>query len=129
VRFAIRPTVTLDDDRGTIVQPATNTRSRPLTDEVKAARIETARRAGWRQVAHTSLVPRGRWLVNAETDELLVHRGGTTFETGKASLLSGHGFDLVFTVGVDGDVLVLEKVTWPSSWSAYVRRQALRAAP
>ena len=122
----IRPTVELADESRTIVHSATSTRSQPLTDAVKAARIETAQRAGWREVEYASLVKRARWLVLAETDELLVPRGGVTFEPGRGSLVSGHGVDLVFAIDPDGDVLVLEKVTHPSSWSEHVRRQTLR---
>jgi hypothetical protein len=95
---------------------------------VRAARIETARRAGWREVAYESLVRRARWLVLAETDELLVPRPGVTFEPARATLMSGHGVDLTFAVDPDGDLVVLEKVTHPRSWSEYVRRQTLRGA-
>ena len=128
LRNLIRPTLVVDDERGTIVQPATNMRAWPLTDKVRAARIVTARRAGWREVEYESLVRRARWFVLAETDELLVPRPGVTFEPGRPTLLSWHGVDLTFTVDPDGDVLVYEPVTHPASWSAYVRRQTLRGA-
>ena len=46
------------------------------------------------------------------------------FERDRASLLSGEGMDFWFFVDRDGDVVVLESVSSPATWSEVVARRA-----
>jgi hypothetical protein len=98
-------------------------------DELRAARVEIARR-NWTEIDPAErLRPRGMgWLVDSESDYIFVLRRGTTFEPGRANLLSGEGFALWFFVDRDGDVVVLERVVSPSTWSEVVERRARRSA-
>jgi hypothetical protein len=94
-------------------------------DALREARVALARRMStWREIPEP--VRRGPWLVDAESDELFVVRRGATFEPGRAHILSGDGFPLSFYVDVDGDVVVLEKVKSPATWSEHVARQTSR---
>jgi hypothetical protein len=97
--------------------------------EVRAARIDLARR-NWREIDPPErLVARGfGWLVDSETDYIFVRRRGTTFEPGRAAIMSGEGFDLWFFLDAAGDVVPLERVPSPKTWSEHVERQARRAA-
>jgi len=96
-----------------------------LAAQVREARVELARRE-WTEIApRERLVRRGPWLVDAETDALYVPRRGTTFEPGRAALISGQGAALWFYLDRD-DVVVLEKVRSPASSSEHVERREAR---
>jgi hypothetical protein len=100
-------------------------------EEVRAARIEVARR-NWTEIDPPErLFRRGfGWLVDDETDYVFIPRRGTTFETGRASLMTGEGLDLWFFIDRDsGDVVPLERLgteTWSEIVAKRARKQAAR---
>lgn len=96
--------------------------------KVRAARLEIARRH-WTEITPAErLVARGPWLVDTETDFIYIRRRGETFEPGRANLLSGEGVSLAFYVNKSGDVVPLERVPSPRTYSEHAERQARRAA-
>ena len=91
-------------------------------DELREARIAAARHnPRWTEIPD-DLVPRGRCLVSAATDEVLPHRG-VVFERGSARLVADMA-PLVFTVTADGELRFLDRQ--PGSWSDVVAEQARR---
>lgn len=96
-------------------------------DELRAARVEVARRA-WEEIAPAErLVARGPgWLVDSETDRIFVRRRGVTFDPGRASIFSGDGAELWFFVDRDGSPVVLERVLSPANWSEHCERRERR---
>lgn len=57
-----------------------------------------------------------------------MRRPGSTFEPGRASVFSGEGAPLCFFVDRDGDVVLLERLTSPATWSEVIERQARQEA-
>jgi hypothetical protein len=105
------------------------TRDRGMTiDELRAARVDAARRCqSWTEI-DGPLVPRGpawlRWFVHAESDRIYTPYVGTAFESGTATIVSDRA-KIVFTV--EGDkVTAYEAVTNPGTWTEHVRRKAMR---
>jgi len=83
---------------------------RPTAGVIRERRIEIARRhPDWTEIRETELVRRGRYLVLAETDEILVAHRGAVFQTGSATLIAER-FPIVWYLDRDGDLVYLERV-------------------
>jgi hypothetical protein len=94
---------------------------------VREARLEFARQQPhWTEVAETSLVRRGPFLVHATTDELFVHRRGHVWEPGRATIYVPENTPMTFTVNERGEVVFLEPPSGPRTWSEVVARKASR---
>jgi hypothetical protein len=90
------------------------------------ARIEAARRDPfWTGVEGTVLVRRERWLVHADSDQLLTAYRGDTFQTGSASLANDR-VPLLFCVDADGDLAFFERVGSPRTWCDVLAKRARR---
>lgn len=94
---------------------------------VREARVESARsNQYWRELEEVDLVKRGPYLVSASTDELFTPHRGAIFDRGKVEF--GERSELYFFVSRQDDVVMLERVTSPASWSEVVRQRASRPA-
>jgi hypothetical protein len=99
--------------------------------QVREKRLETARgRANWTEIPETRLVRRGRFWVDAETDLLWAIRRGYVFEPERATV--GYVRDdqpMTFMVDADDDVVFLEALSGPRTWSEVVAKRARRGSP
>jgi hypothetical protein len=95
----------------------------PVTpDELRAFRVEQARtRTRWTEVESTRFVPRGRWLIDAESDCMYsVYPGATFGRDGKVEF-GDQNSDLVFFVDHEsGEPVVLEPAAVARTWSDFV---------
>jgi hypothetical protein len=97
---------------------------RPTEDKIRARRVEVARRnSAWTELTETALVPRGRWLVDADSDELYSLHRGTVFS--KGAIAFDADVELAFFVDRDGEVVLLEPAG--RTWSSVVEKKAKRA--
>lgn len=104
---------------GTIGQPGTVEDKDAA--ELRTFRLRAAReRTKWTEIPEP--VVRGRWLVDAASDRLYTPYRGATF-CGPRLEFADDRADLAFFVDRDGDVVVLEQVRTPATWSEYVERQ------
>jgi hypothetical protein len=79
----------------------------------------------WTEIPETRLVPRGPWLCDAQTDALYTVSRGAVF--GPAGGIEfDEMVDRQFFVSPMGDVVMLERVQTPATWSEYFERQARR---
>lgn len=104
---------------------------RPDAAAIRERRVELARRNPfWVEIEETALVPRGRMLVHADTDELYMPYRGMVFHAGSAEMFNER-VPLAFHVNRDGGLHFLERQ--PGTWSRIVAKQAereyLRNAP
>lgn len=91
-------------------------------DTILKARVSAARRmAEWEELREVALVPRGRFLVDAETDRMFTLYRGETFESGSSSVIIDR--PLAFYVDRDGELVFLEVVPG-RTWSEHIARQA-----
>ena len=97
---------------------------RPSEEEIRAARIQAARRhKAWTEI-EDDLVPRGRWLVSASTDDVYAPVRGTVFQTGSVAIVSDQA-RYHFTVSPEGTLAFYERL--PHTWSEITaRRNAAR---
>jgi hypothetical protein len=107
--------------------------ARALREQVRAARVEFARRNDrWTEIAPAErLIPRGParygWLVDAETDLVWVRSKGSFFVTGPVTVVATH-VDVTFYVDANGDFVAIERVSSIPNWSWHVAKQARSAA-
>lgn len=97
-------------------------------EHLRAARLDAVRRnRRWTELAETSLVRRGPFLVSAETDEMFMLRRGVIFEPGKASIgYVSEDTELHYYVDQAGEIVFLERQ--PGTWSEVFEKRARRAA-
>ncbi len=95
---------------------------------VRAARLEEARRqTTWREIPETSLVRRGPFLVDSETDAVFVVRRGHIFEPGRATIgYLPDNIPMTYFVDEAGSVVFIERYTGAATWSEIVARKACR---
>lgn len=95
---------------------------------VREARIATVR-ACFTELQETGLVERGPYLVDVDSDLLYTPYRGATFARGKATLdYVNPSSGLAFFVNRAGDVVLLEPVRRPATWSEVVERKARKQA-
>ena len=98
--------------------------------QVLAARLDEARRqSAWTEIPETSLVRRGPFLVDSDTDAVFVVRRGHVFEPGRATI--GYLPDntpMTFFVDRDGDIVFVEPYLGAATWSEIVARKAQRGS-
>jgi hypothetical protein len=94
---------------------------------VRAARRQAARaNPRWVELEEVDLVARGRnWLVSATTDAIYMRHPGVVFQDGSAVLIADLAA-LYFYVDRDENVVVLERVTSPATWTEHVERMEKR---
>lgn len=94
-------------------------------DEIRRLRVEAARRnSKWKEIEPP--IRRGRWLVDAASDELhTLHRGVIWH---RAQIEFGADQPLRFFVDAAGHVIVLDRVLSPRTWSEFYERQTRRRA-
>ena len=98
---------------------------RPDEAAVRERRVEVARRNHlWTELTETDLVPRARYLVHAETDELFTLYRGVVFQTGSSTLIADRT-SMHFYVDRDGGLVFLKHQA--GSWSELIERKARRA--
>jgi hypothetical protein len=98
-----------------------------IREQVRAARLEVVRKNHrWTEVAETSLVKRGPFLVLAETDELFQLRRGMIFEPARAAIgYVSEDTEIHYFVDRAGEIVFLERR--PGVWSDIVAKKARRA--
>ena len=93
-------------------------------DEFRAARLDAARRnPAWTEIDPP--VVRERWLVDATTDRLYRLCRGDVFSPGSAAIITPETA-LAFYVDDDGAVVLLERVSSPSTWTEYLEKHSRR---
>jgi hypothetical protein len=93
-------------------------------DETRAMRVLQARtRTRWTEIPEP--VRRGRFYVDAASDELLVLHRGDLFDRA-GHIRFDELRDLRFYLDRAGELVVLEPATVAQTWSEYVERQARR---
>ena len=96
-------------------------------EAVYAQRVEAARHnRRWTERAVTEFVRRGKWFVDAASDELYATRRGQIFEPAGPRIIFDAELALSWFVDRAGDVIVLERSTRPRTWSEIVERKARR---
>jgi hypothetical protein len=92
---------------------------KPFTEAVRPARLEVARgNQRWTEI-EDDLVPRGHgWLVSAETDAIYMPTHGIVFQPCSVNVIADQT-ELSYFVDRDGDLVFLERVTNPATWSKY----------
>lgn len=100
--------------------------------KVRQARLELARANDqWEELPETRLVqrrPGGRYLVDAESDRIYSLGRGIVFEPGRSTVGYVDPNDrMTFYVDRDEEIVFLERLTHPHTWSEFCERQARRA--
>jgi hypothetical protein len=89
---------------------------------LREQRVYQARKTNWTELEETVLVERGPWLVDADSDRVYQLHRGATFVGGRLEF-DRERTDVAFYVDRNGDVVVLEAVHSPATWSEVVERQ------
>ena len=96
-------------------------------EQLRAARLGAARaNAYWQEIEFTLLVRRGPFLVRADDDSLWTLHRGNIWNPSAADVVFNDRIQMWFTVDAAGDVVFLEKINAPATWSEVVERQARR---
>jgi hypothetical protein len=123
---------------GTFIRPFSDTTDDALAEpdparahheqQVREARLEAARnQATWEEIPETRLVPRSRFWVDAETDQVYALRAGSVFVPGSASVgFAPPNTKLEFFVNQAGEVVFLDTPFGTRTWSEIVLRRARR---
>jgi hypothetical protein len=91
-------------------------------DELRATRVAQARtRTRWREIPEP--VRRGRFLVDAASDELLVTHNGDLFDRTGIVRFADDRDDLRFYIDQAGDVVVLERSRAAKTYSDLVEQR------
>jgi len=97
-------------------------------EEVRQARLAAARRnSRWTELNPVDLVPRNRgWLVAASDDAIYSPIRGAVFQPHSASAIADMT-KLFYFVDADGEVVFLEQVTRPATYTEHLEQAAERA--
>jgi hypothetical protein len=97
--------------------------------QLRTARVEAVRKTHWTELEQADLVPRGPfgWLVHAQSDCVYRLYRGAVFDRGTIGFASPDAA-LAYYVTARNEVVVLERLTHPASWSAFVERNARQEA-
>jgi hypothetical protein len=98
----------------------------PTESQIRAGRLQAARRLHvWTEI-EDDFVPRGRGLfVSASTDHVYTTVRGVVFQTGSATIIAERA-PYYFTVSPDGGLTFYERQ--PQTWSEMVAKRARRRA-
>jgi hypothetical protein len=99
---------------------------RALDEKLRPARLEVARlQTKWTEI-EDDLVPRGRgWLVSAETDAIYSMVRGVVFAPYSVTVVADQA-ELFYFVDRDGDLVFLERIDPPRTWTEHLEKRAAR---